>query len=101
MFNQTSWGPTQTMGTGRGVNPMGPNPMPMRNNNQATGTGGMADISNMNPNVLIARLSQINPGVREVVNTVSGMSPEQAFAHYGYDYNQMREFARTQFGINI
>lgn len=55
----------------------------------------------MNPNVLVARLSQSNPAIRQLVDSVSGMTPEQAFASRGLDYRQAQQMFRDRFGINI
>lgn len=68
--------------------------------NPLTAMGGLPDISKMNPNVVIARLCQSNPDIQQVVDSISGMQPEEAFRQYGLDYNQAKENARM-FGINI
>lgn len=62
---------------------------------------GLSDIFKMNPNVLVARLSQSNPAIRQLVDSVSGMTPEQAFASRGLDYRQAQQMFRDRFGINI
>lgn len=79
---------------------MGPN-QDQTTNNRTGAPIGMPDIFKLNPNVLLARLSHGNPAVQQVVNSISGMSPEQAFSQYGYDYNQVREDIRNRFGIEI
>ena len=75
--------------------------MPMQNSNPAMQTGGRTDISKMNPNVLLARFAQVNPMARQVIDSISGMGPEEAFRKFGYDYNQVRQDVYNQFGITI
>lgn len=49
----------------------------------------------MNPDVLGARLYQSNPAFRQLADSVSGMSPEEAFAKYGLDFSQVMSMIRT------
>lgn len=52
---------------------------------------GIRDLLNMNPNVLGARLYQNNPEFRALADSVSGMSPQEAFRQHGFDFDQVRQ----------
>ena len=43
------------------------------------------------PQALYANMYQSNPQFREFADSMSGKSPEQAFAENGYDYGQIQQ----------
>ena len=72
-------------------NQMGQGQDPSRNPSPLAAIPVIREMMTKGPDAMYQQMYQSNPQFRQFADSMSGKTPQEAFAEYGYDFNQIQQ----------